>query len=165
MEKEWRNERVPNHPSSGGRINSGLLTAVILFSLLPSAATQQAESMPIGGPFELVDQTGIKVTYKTFAGSLIFFGYTSCPDACPTTFSDLGWFLYGEGKLRVDHVAINGQNMISDDHWPSRQIIRKRDNKKTRIGTVAMAVQRNLRSLYRHDPHLRECRFDCLVEP
>jgi hypothetical protein len=37
----------------------------------------------------------------------------------------LAWFFYGEGKLRVDH---------------SRQIIRKRDNKKMRIGTVAMAV-------------------------
>ena len=77
----------------------------------------------------------------------------------------LAWFLYGEGKLRIDHVAVNGQNMIADDHWPSRQIIRKRDNKKTRIGTVAMAGQRDLRSVRQRDPHLRECWFDRLVEP
>jgi cytochrome oxidase Cu insertion factor (SCO1/SenC/PrrC family) len=45
-----------------------LVTAVIVFSLLPPPAKQQAESVPIGGPFELVDQDGIKVTDKTSAG-------------------------------------------------------------------------------------------------
>ena len=99
-----------------------LVTAVIVFSLLPPPAKQQAESVPIFRPFELVDQDGIKVTDKTFAGkpSVIFFGYTSCPDACSRSSPTLGWFLYGEGKLRVDHVTVDGQNMISDDHWPSR---------------------------------------------
>ena len=40
----------------------------------------------IGGPFEMENQNGIKVTEKDFAGKplLIFFGYTYCPDVCPT---------------------------------------------------------------------------------
>jgi len=40
----------------------------------------------IGGPFTLTDQTGAAVTDKTYDGSwrLIYFGYTFCPDACPT---------------------------------------------------------------------------------
>jgi protein SCO1 len=40
----------------------------------------------IGGPFTLTDQTGRTVTDKTYAGKfeLIYFGYTFCPDACPT---------------------------------------------------------------------------------
>ncbi len=40
----------------------------------------------IGGPFEMVNQNGAKVTEKDFAGkpALIFFGYTFCPDVCPT---------------------------------------------------------------------------------
>ena len=40
----------------------------------------------VGGPFELVDQTGKTVTEKDFLGTymLVFFGYTYCPDVCPT---------------------------------------------------------------------------------
>ena len=40
----------------------------------------------IGGPFTLTDQTGKKVTDKDFLGHymLVFFGYTYCPDVCPT---------------------------------------------------------------------------------
>lgn len=40
----------------------------------------------VGGPFEMVNQNGERVTEKNLAGkpALIFFGYTYCPDVCPT---------------------------------------------------------------------------------
>jgi protein SCO1/2 len=41
----------------------------------------------IGGPFTLIDQDGHKRGPKDFAGRymLVYFGYTYCPDVCPTT--------------------------------------------------------------------------------
>jgi protein SCO1/2 len=52
----------------------------------------QQETAAIGGPFQLVDQTGAKVDQSVLKGkwSAVFFGYTNCPDACPTTLFALG---------------------------------------------------------------------------
>lgn len=57
-------------------------------------AAQVASVASIGGPFTLVRADGTTVTDKDFAGKplAIFFGFTFCPDVCPTTLSDLqGW--------------------------------------------------------------------------
>lgn len=52
---------------------------------LGAVAESQGQSL-IGGPFSLVDQTGKRVTEADFAGRamLVYFGYTYCPDVCPT---------------------------------------------------------------------------------
>lgn len=49
---------------------------------------------PFGVPFQLVAQDGKPITEQAFRGkpSAIFFGYTHCPDVCPTTLFELdGW--------------------------------------------------------------------------
>ncbi|MEK0082971.1 SCO family protein [Benzoatithermus flavus] len=54
---------------------------------IPSVQTtaQQQGTVPIGGPFSLVDQNGRRVTDQDFRGRfmLVYFGYTFCPDVCP----------------------------------------------------------------------------------
>ena len=50
-------------------------------------AATTAGPIQVGGPFELTAHTGETVTETSFGGKLllVFFGYTFCPDICPTT--------------------------------------------------------------------------------
>ena len=45
----------------------------------------------VGGPFALTSQDGTKVTQAALLGhpTLVFFGYTHCPDVCPTTLAEI----------------------------------------------------------------------------
>jgi len=49
--------------------------------------TTSSSSVSIGGPFTLIDQTGKTITDQDFRGKymLVYFGYTFCPDVCPTS--------------------------------------------------------------------------------
>ena len=49
---------------------------------------------PFGEPFTLVDQNGAEITQAAFRGqpTAVFFGFTHCPEVCPTTLFELdGW--------------------------------------------------------------------------
>jgi protein SCO1 len=70
-----------------------------------TAATTQ-----IGGPFTLVDDTGAMVTEKNIAGKpyVMYFGYTFCPDVCPTTLLDLSRWIkkLGPDADRLNYVFV-----------------------------------------------------------
>jgi len=53
----------------------------------------------IGGPFQLTDQAGQTVTEKSLQGrpTLIFFGFTHCPDVCPTSLFEISEVLKAMG--------------------------------------------------------------------
>ncbi len=53
----------------------------------------------VGGPFHLVDQDGKQVSDQDMKGRpfLVFFGFTHCPDVCPTTLFELSQLLHALG--------------------------------------------------------------------
>ena len=52
---------------------------------------EQEQTVAIGGPFQLTDQNGRAVDESVLKGkwSAVFFGFTYCPDVCPTTLQAL----------------------------------------------------------------------------
>lgn len=76
-------------------IAAGLFAGVGALFLFPQFFNLSSTSAPqvtssgkalVGGPFSLVDHHGNKISEKSYAGKfkLIYFGYTFCPDVCPT---------------------------------------------------------------------------------
>lgn len=57
----------------------------------PTGTQVRKETLQFGGPFTLTDQNGRRVSNTDFAGRplVVFFGFTYCPDVCPTTLTDL----------------------------------------------------------------------------
>jgi protein SCO1/2 len=70
---------------------SALAVAWQLFGGVPASQVTTSGSAAIGGPFTLVSTNGETVTNRTYRGKwlLTFFGYTFCPDACPTALNNI----------------------------------------------------------------------------
>jgi protein SCO1/2 len=74
-----------------------LLRLSLLLGLLAAACSGPAAEPPLhgaslGGPFTLTDHRGSQVTDKDFAGKwrIVYFGFTHCPDVCPTDLLAVG---------------------------------------------------------------------------
>jgi protein SCO1/2 len=86
---------------------AAVLAAGIVFFALTIAPPQNGggevsaiSSAAIGGPFTLIDTAGKPVTDRTYRGKwmLIYFGYTFCPDACPTALTNISAALQRLGR-------------------------------------------------------------------
>lgn len=92
-----------------------LAGAVTLQSLAqPERARRPAAVMPaLGGAFAMRDQHGVAVSEADLRGrpSLMFFGFTSCPDICPTTLDEVARWLQALGpagdRLQVFFVTVD----------------------------------------------------------
>ena len=79
------------------------VAALAFVSLLPWAdyrGNQAAKEEPaFRADFELTDHTGVVRTQEDYAGRwmLIFFGFTNCPDVCPTTLAEVATVMDGLG--------------------------------------------------------------------
>ncbi len=73
-----------------------------------SGKDNQVTKIQLGGPFELTDHWGDKVTDVDFHGknTLIFFGYTFCPDVCPTALTTISTALDILGDASSDINAL-----------------------------------------------------------
>ncbi|MDB5565758.1 MAG: electron transport protein SCO1/SenC [Tardiphaga sp.] len=78
-----------------GSLAAGLLVVLWLTGGLRSVTAPAS----IGGPFQLTDQAGQTVTDKNLKGkpTLIFFGFTHCPDVCPTSLFEISEVLRAMG--------------------------------------------------------------------
>jgi len=91
----------------------GLLTAVAGVSACarPGPAAESLPVLPIGGDFTLTDHDNhpFALTSQRGKAVLIFFGYSSCPDACPTTLSKLSTVArrLGDDRHRVQALYIS----------------------------------------------------------
>jgi len=79
----------------GSRLIVGVaLAALSLWAMGPAVA---GEPVTIGGPFTLRTSDGTTVTDQTYRGKwlLVYFGYTFCPNTCPTALMDISLTLAG----------------------------------------------------------------------
>ena len=72
-------------------ILGGAAMVVDQLYLRPDTRSSSIGVAAIGGPFKLVDASGKTVTEQDYLGKwlLVYFGYTHCPDVCPTTLADV----------------------------------------------------------------------------
>ena len=74
--------------------------AVILIVTGRNPAPVVSAAANIGGPFRLTDQDGKPITEQDLKGRpfLVFFGFTHCPDVCPTTLFQISEILKAAGQ-------------------------------------------------------------------
>jgi len=111
---------VPEKPARQARY---VLTAVVMAGVLvlaasvlialafrdnPKGAAGTMLAGAIGGPFHLVDQNGKPFSDADLKGKwrLVFFGYTHCPDVCPTALNDIALALDKLDKAKRGEVGV-----------------------------------------------------------
>jgi protein SCO1/2 len=87
---------------------AGVLAVGLLGAAMFRGSGAQDRVIPIGGPFNLVDGDGKPVTDADFRGKwmMVYFGYTHCPDACPTALQDMANALDELGPQKKDVAAL-----------------------------------------------------------
>jgi len=63
--------------------------------LVPAPVAQLGPGVPLAAPFKLVNQDGQPVTERAFEGKAAawFYGFTNCPDVCPTALAEMATLL------------------------------------------------------------------------
>lgn len=90
---------------------AGLIVFLGIFLYATGQIGGGAAPSAIGGPFQLTDQDGNRITEQDFRGKpyLVFFGFTHCPDICPTTLFEVSEVMnaLGEDADRVSALFVS----------------------------------------------------------
>jgi len=100
------------------------LAGLVGWRLYLKGTGQDVGTVAIGGPFTLVDQDGKTVTDADFKGqlTLVYFGYTFCPDACPTA---LGTITAALNKLGADADKVTPIFITIDPARDTQQVMKE----------------------------------------
>jgi protein SCO1 len=96
--------------------------AVVVWLTMPRGGAVASGPSAIGGAFSLVDQTGRTVTENDLKGkpSLVFFGFTHCPDICPTKLFEMTQML---DALGPDAAKVNVLFITVDPARDTRELL------------------------------------------
>ena len=101
-------------------ITAVCLALVYLFFFdFPENKPSSPKEFTIGSPFSLIDHRGMVITEKDFMGhpSALFFGFTHCPEVCPTTMSKLSMLL-DELGTKADRIKVYFVTLDPDRDTP-----------------------------------------------
>lgn len=99
-----------------------LAGVLVALTLTLTRSKQQLAEGPFGVPFQLVAQNGQPITEKAFQDkpTALFFGFTHCPEVCPTTLFELnGWLR----KVDPDGTKLNGYFVSIDPERDSPELL------------------------------------------
>jgi protein SCO1/2 len=120
------NPRIPQRYALLAIAFAGLLVvaAGVLLALAmretPRGAAGTALASAIGGPFHLIDQNGKPVSDADLKGKwqLVFFGYTHCPDTCPTALNEIALALdqlgVKRGEVEIVFITVDPERDTPD---------------------------------------------------
>lgn len=97
-----------------------LLIVAAAIGLFAYQAMRTADGQPFGAPFALIDNKSQPITEATLRGhpSVMFFGYTHCPDVCPTTLVEMDDWLKKLGPqgaaIRAYFITVDPERDTAD---------------------------------------------------
>jgi protein SCO1 len=97
--------------------------AAVVYLTMPGGSRLASGPSAIGGAFSLSDQNGRPVTEKSLLGkpSLVFFGFTHCPDICPTKLFEMTQML---DRLGPDAAKVNVYFVTVDPARDTQELLK-----------------------------------------
>lgn len=120
MSERSRPNRLAAYAAFGTLFVALLVAGLALLTWNGPGGQRSSGEALVGGPFSLRDQNGATVTDKDLLGkpSVIFFGFTNCPEICPTTLYELAGVLQALGsdgdKINTAFISLDPERDTPD---------------------------------------------------